>query len=328
MARTLTYAEAILEATAQEMRRDDSVILLGQGVDCDSGLSGTTLGLAEEFGTDRVFDTPLSEEGITGIAIGAALSGLRPIHTHIRIDFLALAMNQLVNIAAKAHYMYGGTMRVPLVVRAFIGGGWGAQHSQGLQSWFAHIPGLKVVTPSTPYDAKGCCLQAIRDNSPVIFIEHSHLYDHTGEVPKRSYTVPFGQAVVRRRGSDATLVGISSMSPLCMEAAAVLETKHGIKCEVIDPVTLAPLDTKTMVRSVRKTGHLVIADTAWTFSGVSAEIAAQVAEAVGAKSNMAIKRVGFPHVPAPNAPNLEKRFQPNAEHIVQATLKTLRMKQR
>lgn len=324
MARTLTFTEAIREATAQEMRRDPSVIVMGQGADYPDGLMGTTEGLVDEFGSSRVFDTPLSEDGMTGIAIGAAFSGLRPIHTHIRIDFLTLAMNQLVNIAAKAHYMYGGQVSVPLVVRASIGGGWGAQHSQGLQSWFAHIPGLIVVTPSTPYDAKGALVQAIRENNPVIFIEHSNVLDHRGEVPRRSYTVPFGKAVVRRRGNDATLVGVSYMSHACLEAAEKLAKDSGVLCEVIDPVTVSPLDAQTIIRSVRKTGKLIIADTAWTACGVSAEIAAKVAESLGAKQRVIIERVGFPAVPAPHSPKLEKRFQPDANSVIKAVRKALK----
>ena len=176
MKRIISYTEAILEATEQEMIRDSSVILLGQGVDYDRGLLGTTKGLVNKFGFRRVFDTPLSEDGMTGISIGAALAGLRPIHTHVRMDFLTLTMNQLINIAAKARYMYGGAVAVPLVIRTLIGDGWGAQHSQGLHSLFVNIPGLKVVAPSTPYEAKGCLIQAIRDNNPVIFVEHFKLY--------------------------------------------------------------------------------------------------------------------------------------------------------
>lgn len=321
--RIISYTEAIREATAQEMRRDSAVVVLGQGVDYDRGLLGTTKGLVNEFGPQRVFDTPLSEDGMTGISIGAALSGLRPIHTHVRMDFLTLTMNQLVNIAAKARYMFGGVVRVPLVIRTLIGDGWGAQHSQGLHSWFAHIPGIKIVAPSTPHDAKGCLIQAIRDNNPVIFIEHFKLYEQKGEVAEKLYVVPFGKAVVRRRGGDVTLVGISYMNVECLRAAEILK-KSGVNCEVIDPVSLAPLDMGTIVRSVRKTGKLIVVDAAWTSCGVSAEISAGVAEALGTKKHLKIERIGFATVPSPNAPALEKHFYPGAEKIARVAFKIVR----
>ncbi|MGE9290376.1 MAG: alpha-ketoacid dehydrogenase subunit beta, partial [Puniceicoccales bacterium] len=321
MARILSFAEAIREATLLEMRRDPSVFVMGQGSDYPDGLKGTTIGLVDEFGPDRVFDTPISEDGMTGVAIGAALSGLRPIHTHLRVDFLTLAMNQITNIAAKTHYMSAGALQVPLVIRAFLGGCWGAQHSQGLHSWFAHIPGLIVVAPSTPYDAKGILIQAIRENNPVVCLEHTSLVDVRGEVPRRSYTVPFGKCAVRRKGSDVTLVGISYMNQACVAAAGILEEEWGVSCEVIDPISVAPLDMKTIIRSVRKTGHLVVADNAWTFCGVSAEISAQVAESLSATRNIRIQRVGFPQVPAPHCPKLEERFQPNVESILKSVRK-------
>lgn len=314
MKRVITYAEAIREAIEQEMTRNASVFLFGLGVDDARGLLGTTKNLVKKFGPKRVFDTPLSEDGMTGIAIGAALSGLRPIHTHVRMDFLMLAMNQLVNIAAKARYMYGGTVSVPLVVRTLIGDGWGAQHSQGLHSLFMHIPGLKIVAPSTPYDAKGLLIQAIRDNNPVIFVEHFRLYTQKGRVPEKSYVVPFGKAVVRREGGDVTLVGISYMNVECLRAAGLLE-KAGIRAEVIDPVSLAPLDIETIIRSVRKTKRLIVADTAWTSCGASAEILSRVVERLGKKKLISVKRVGFAPVPCPTTAALEKYFYPNAESI-------------
>src|SRR5437016_3839561 len=225
------------------MTRDPSVIVLGLGVDDFKGLYGTTRGLQDEFGPERVFDTPLSEDGMTGVAIGAAMAGLRPIHVHIRMDFVLLAMNQIVNMAAKSRYMYGGAVSVPIVVRAVIGRSWGqgAQHSQGLQALFAHIPGLRVVAPSTPHDAKGCLLQSIRDDNPVIFIEHRMLHGLAGHVPIEPYTVPFGKARVLAHGHDATLVGISYMVVECLRAAEQLTTA-GLAVDVIDPITLSPLD--------------------------------------------------------------------------------------
>jgi pyruvate dehydrogenase E1 component beta subunit len=318
--RILSYAEAVREGTEQEMARDSAVILLGQGVDYDRGLLGTTRGLVQRFGPSRVFDTPLAEDGMTGISIGAAMSGLRPIHTHVRMDFLTLCMNQLVNIAAKAHYMFGGSVKVPLVIRTLIGDGWGAQHSQGLHSQFANIPGLKIVAPSTPHDAKGCLAEAVRDDNPVIFIEHFKLYAEQGNVPAQPYTIPFGKSVIRRKGKDITLVGISYANVECLKAAAYLETA-GISAEVIDPVSLAPLDMKTILASVEKTGRLLVVDTAWTGCGLSAEIVAVTAEHFGDRRKLALQRLGFAPVPSPNAPALEKHFYPDAEKIAQTAAK-------
>lgn len=307
------------------MKRNPSVILLGQGVDYDRGLLGTTSGLVEEFGSTRVFDTPLSEDGMTGISIGAAMSGLRPIHTHVRMDFLMLAMNQLINIAAKAHYMFGGHVKVPLVIRTLIGDGWGAQHSQGLHSLLSNIPGLKIVAPSTPYDAKGCLIHAVRDNNPVILIEHFKLYAEKGTVPKKPYVVPFGKAVIRRKGSDVTIVGISYMNIESLKAASYLD-KVGVSAEIIDPVSISPLDMDTIVRSVQKTGRLMVVDTAWTSCGLSAEILARTAEHFGRKNKIAMKRMGFAPVPSPNSHALEKYFYPNAQSIGQEALTLVRGK--
>src|SRR5436309_10952081 len=220
------------------MTRDPSVIVLGLGVDDFKGLYGTTRGLQDEFGTERVFDTPLSEYGMTGVAIGAAMAGLRPIHVHIRMDFVLLAMNQIVNMAAKARYMYGGAVSVPIVVRSIIGRSWGQgpQHSQALHALFMHIPGLRVVAPSTPYDAKGCLIMSIRDDNPVMFIEHRMLHSQVGHVPEESYAVPLGKARVLADGTDVTLVGISWMAVECMRARSYL-AQIGISAEVIDPVS-------------------------------------------------------------------------------------------
>jgi len=318
--RIVSYAEAVREGTEQEMMRDPAVILLGQGVDYDRGLLGTTRGLVQRFGARRVFDTPLAEDGMTGISIGAAMSGLRPIHTHVRMDFLTLCMNQLINIAAKAHYMFGGSVKVPLVIRTLIGDGWGAQHSQGLHSQFVNIPGLKIVAPSTPHDAKGCLAQAVRDDNPVIFIEHFMLYAEMGNVPTPPYTIEFGKAVIRRKGTDITLVGISHANVECLKAAAYLE-KAGVSAEVIDPVSLAPLDMKTILASVEKTGRLLVVDTAWTACGVSAEIVAVAGERFGSRRKLSMRRLGFAPVPSPNAPALEKHFYPDAGKIAQIAAK-------
>jgi acetoin:2,6-dichlorophenolindophenol oxidoreductase subunit beta len=325
MERLLTYADAIREATEQEMARDPSVIVMGLGVDDFRGIYGTTRGLQERFGPGRVSDTPLSEDGMTGVAIGAALSGLRPIHVHIRMDFLLLAMNQLINIAAKSRYMYGGAVSVPIVVRSVIGRSWGqgAQHSQGLHALLAHIPGLKVVAPSTPYDAKGCLIEAIRDDDPVMYVEHRMLHGQKGHVPQEPYTVPLGKARVLARGDDVTLVGISYMALECLRAQRGLEGT-GIHAEVIDPVWLSPLDTETILASVRKTGRLVVVDTAWTSSGLSAEIAARVAERLGGTRRLQIHRMGYAPVSCPTTKNLQDLFYPTVEQIASAAYRLVR----
>jgi len=322
--RILSYPEAIREAIEQEMQRDSSVIVLGQGVDDPKGTLGTTKGLAERFGANRVFDTPLSEDGMTGVAIGAALGGLRPVHVHIRMDFLLLAMNQIVNMAAKMHYMFGGELFVPLVLRSMIGKSWGQgpQHSQSIYPLLMNIPGLKIVAPSTPYDAKGCLIAAIRDDNPVIFIEHRLLYYQKGYVPQAEYSVPFGKARKITEGSDITLVGISQMAIECLRAERHLQ-EAGISAEVIDPVSLSPLDIDTIESSVLKTGKLIVVDNAWTQCGAGAEIISRLIERNKVK-NPAIQRMGFAFVPCPTTPSIEQPFYPDAEKIARAAYGMLR----
>lgn len=319
MERPLSFIEAICEATHQEMEIDPSVIVMGLGVDDPKAILGTTRGLAERFGSQRIFDTPLSEDGMTGVAIGMALAGLRPIHVHIRMDFLLLAMNQLVNVAAKTHYMTGGQETVPLVVRAIIGKSWGqgAQHSQALYSYFMHIPGLKVVAPTTPYDAKGCLIEAIRDNNPVIFIEHRLLHFQKCTVPEQPYVVKPGKARVAVVGEDITLIGISYMQLECLRAQKYLE-EVGIHAEVIDPIWLSPLDTNTILNSVRKTKRLLVADNAWLTCGASAEIITQVVESMQGTCDIQVKRMGFAATTCPTTPNLEDLFYPSARHVASA----------
>jgi len=319
MERILTYAEAICEATEQEMARDSSVIVLGIGVDDFKAIYGTTKGLVEKFGRERVFNTPLSEDAMTGFAIGAALAGLRPIHVHIRMDFVLLAMNQLINIAAKSRYMYGGAVSVPIIVRSIIGRSWGqgAQHSQAFHSYFMHVPGLKVVAPSTPYDAKGCLIQSIRDDNPVMFIEHRMIHYQKGHVPEYEYTMPFGKARVLVEGSDITLVGISHMVVECLRAHRHL-VEVGISAEVIDPISLSPLDMDTIVESVQKTGRLIVVDTAWTSCGASAEIIVRVIERLQGSKEIRLQRMGFEPVTCPTTKNLENLFYPNAQRIASA----------
>jgi acetoin:2,6-dichlorophenolindophenol oxidoreductase subunit beta len=314
--RALRYVDALREAVAQEMERDPSVFVMGLDVDDHKAIQGSTRGLLAQFGPQRVFTTPLSEDAMTGVAIGAAMAGMRPIHVHIRMDFLLLCMNQLINIAAKAHYMYGGSVAVPLVVRSMIGKSWGqgAQHSQGLHALFAHVPGLKVVLPSNAHDAKGLMIAAIRDNNPVIFVEHRLLYGLEAYVPEAPFTVPFGKARITRPGRDITIVGISNMQIEALRAHELL-SETGIDAEVIDPVTLVPLDIETIVASVRRTGTLLVVDNAWTSCGASAEIVAQVIEAIGPRGGIGVKRLGFAPTTCPTTPSLEKLFYPDAATI-------------
>jgi acetoin:2,6-dichlorophenolindophenol oxidoreductase subunit beta len=314
--RRLRYVDALNEAVAQEMARDPRVFLFGLDVDDHKGIQGSTLGLQQRFGPDRVFNTPLSEDAMTGVAIGAAMAGLRPIHVHIRMDFLMLCMNQLVNMAAKAHYMYGGAVKVPLVVRSMIGKSWGqgAQHSQGLQAMFMHVPGLKVVAPSNAHDAKGCLIAAIRDDNPVIFVEHRLLYSTEAAVAEEPYTVPFGQARIMAAGDDITVVGISNMAVECLRARELL-SEVGIAAEVIDPISLVPLDLETIVQSVRRTKRLLVVDNAWTTCGASAEIVTAVIERVGPAVLRSASRMGFAPTTCPTTPSLEREFYPNPSTI-------------
>ncbi len=314
--RLLFFPEAIREALAQEMARDPSVLVFGLDVDDHKGIQGSTLGLAEEFGCQRVFGTPLSEDAMTGMAIGAAMAGMRPVHVHIRMDFLMLCMNQLINMAAKAHYMWGGQIKVPMVVRALIGKSWGQgpQHSQSPYAMFMHVPGLKVVAPSNAYDAKGCLISAIRDNNPVIFVEHRMLYYTDAFVPEEAYETPLGRARVVAEGDDVTLVGVSHMVLECLRARELL-AEVGISAVVIDPVTLAPLDMGTIIDSVRGTGRLLVVDNAWTTCGAGAEILAALGERDDLDSKLVLRRMGFAPTPCPTTPALEKHFYPNAVTI-------------
>ena len=314
--RILSYIDAIREATDQEMERDPSVLVFGLDVDDPKAIQGTTWGLADKYGPERVFGTPLSEDGMTGVAIGMALAGLRPVHVHIRMDFLMLAMNQLINVAAKSRYMYGGQVHVPIVVRSMIGKSWGqgAQHSQGLYSFFMHVPGLKVVAPTNPHDAKGALVQAIRDDDPVMYVEHRILHFQKGPVPQHPYVVPAGRARVTAKGRDITLVGISYMQIECLRARRYLGSV-GIEAEVIDPIWLSPLDTETVADSVRKTGILCVVDSGWVTCGTSAEIVARVVEKLQGVREVRVHRMGFAPVTCPPTPTLEDFFYPNARTI-------------
>lgn len=317
--RRLSYVDAIREATDQEMARDPSVLVFGLDVDDPKAIQGTTRGLLEKYGSSRVFGTPLSEDGMTGAAIGMALAGLRPIHIHIRMDFLMLAMNQLVNVAAKSRYMYGGKVSVPLVVRSMIGKSWGqgAQHSQGLYSFFMHVPGLKVAAPTTPYDAKGCLMAAIRDDNPVLYVEHRILHFQNGPVPANPYTIVPGRARITAAGRDVTLVGISQMQSECLRSRFYLQ-EVGIQAEVIDPIWLSPLDIDTIAKSVEKTGRLLVVDNGWVCCGAGTEIVAQVMERLQGHRAFRMRRMGFASVTCPTTPRLEVLYYPDSRTIAAA----------
>jgi pyruvate/2-oxoglutarate/acetoin dehydrogenase E1 component/TPP-dependent pyruvate/acetoin dehydrogenase alpha subunit len=323
--RSLTYVDALREAADQELACDPSVLVFGLDVDDPKAIQGSTRDLARKYGPERVFGTPLSEDAMTGAAIGMALAGLRPVHVHIRMDFLLLAMNQLVNVAAKYRYMYGGKASVPIVVRSMIGKSWGqgAQHSQGLYSFFMHVPGFKVAAPATPYDAKGCTIAAIRDNNPVMMVEHRLLYYQKGPVPTADYTVMPGKARVTAAGTDVTLVGISYMQIECLRARCYLEDA-GIQAEIIDPIWLMPLDIDTMVRSVRKTGRLCVVDNGWLTCGASAEIITQLVERLQGERAIQVRRLGYAPTTCPTTPPLENLFYPNARTIAAAAYQMVR----
>lgn len=328
MERCLSFAKAILEATDQCIAADTSVYIIGLGVTDPKGVFGTTIGLEGKYGSRRVLDMPVSENGMTGIAIGSAIMGMRPIMTHQRIDFMLLAMDQIINNAAKWHYMFDGKMKVPLVIRLIVGQGWGQgpQHSQSLQAIFAHIPGLKVVMPATPYDAKGLFIESVRDDNPVIFIEHRWLHNITGHVPEEMYTVPIGKAQVYREGRDVTVVASSYMTIESLKAAECL-ARDNISVEVIDLRTLKPLDESTILESLRKTGRLVVVDGAWKTSGFSAEILALAAEKAFSYLCASPQRVTFPDVPSPTAWALANLFFTRACTIVTAVRKIFGLKE-
>lgn len=324
--RELKFFQAINEATDLCMAKDPRVHIMGLGVPDPKGIFGTTAGLAPKYGDLRVMDLPTSENGMTGIAIGAALVGMRPILTHHRLDFALLTMEQIVNQAAKWHYMFGGQTRVPLVIRMLVGRGWGQgpQHSQSLQAWFAHVPGLKVVMPTTPYDAKGLLISSIEDDSPVVFIEHRWLYNISGHVPEGVYRVPLGRGRVVREGQDVTIASLSYMTLESVRAAEML-AKRGVSAEVIDIRTLRPWDEELVLASVRKTGRLLVADTGWKAVGFGAEVLARVAEEALDALKTAPRRVGLPDCPTPTTPALANQFYPRAVHIVDAVAEMLGM---
>lgn len=316
MSRQIKFYQAINEAIDNCMARDPSVFVVGLGIPDPKGVFGTTLGLLPKYGSERVMDMPTSENGMTGIALGSALVGMRPVITHQRIDFALLSMEQIVNQAAKWHYMFGGQSQVPLVIRMIIGRGWGQgpQHSQSLQAWFAHVPGLKVVMPSTPYDAKGLLVSSIEDNNPVIFIEHRWLHNISGFVPEEVFRVPLGKARVVREGSDLTIVTTSYMTLEAIRAADDLE-QYGLKAEIVDVRTLAPLDDETILNSVKKTGRLLVADTGWKNVGFGAEVVARIVEQAFDFLKTPPARVALPDCPTPTTAALADYYYPSSFHI-------------
>lgn len=324
--RIISYTESIREAFSQALENDPATYLMGQGVDDPSGMFGTTIGLQDSYGKERVFDTPLSENGLMGIAVGSAITGMRPIYLHNRPDFLLLTMDQIVNHASKWRFMFGGQGKVPLVIWACIGRGWGsaAQHSQALQGLFMHIPGLRLVMPSTPYDTKGLLLESVADNNPVIILEHRWLFKRRGYVPEELYRVPLGKGVIRRHGKDVTVAGVSQMIIEAQLAAEEL-AKEGIDVEVIDFRTLKPLDKELLFESLSRTGRLVLVDNGWKFGGVNAEISAVVAEEAFNLLRAPIGRVGCPDVPTPAGYTLEEAFYPGASQIKEAVYNVLKI---
>lgn len=318
----IRYIRAITEALREEMARDEAVFVIGEDVGLSGGAFSATRGLLEEFGEKRVKDTPLSESAIAGLALGAATQGLRPVVEIMYMDFLTVCMDQIVNQLAKARYMFGGQHQVAVVIRTPCGGGLyaGPQHSQCLESWFAHVPGLKVVMPATPYDVKGLLKASIRDDNPILFVENKALYGLKGEIPNEEYLIPIGKADVKREGRDVTVVAISRMVHQSLEAARVL-AKEGIEVEVIDLRTISPLDKEMIFKSVEKTSRLVVAHEAVKAFGIGAEISALVSEEMIDCLDAPIIRVGAPFTPVPF--NLEHFYLPNSADVVKAVRKVV-----
>jgi len=325
--RELTYAQALREAMTLEMRRDEDVFLMGEDIGVYGGAFGVTAGMLEEFGPERVRETPISEAAIVGAAAGAAVTGMRPIAEIMFSDFLTIAMDQLVNQAAKMRYMFGGTAKVPMVVRAPAGSGTGAaaQHCQSPEAWFCNVPGLKVVIPSTPADAKGLLTAAIRDDNPVLFLEQKLLYKTTGPVPEGEYIVPLSKAAVHRTGTDITIITYGRMLPMCLKAAEELEARHGISTEVGDPRTLVLLDKETIIASAKKTGRVLIVHEACQTGGFGGELAAVIAESDAFHRLKApIRRYGGLDVPIPYSPGLEARAVPDMDGVIQRAVELVR----
>lgn len=322
--RSITYVGAIHEALSQSMEADPNVFIAGEDVALYGGVFGTSRGLLEKFGAQRVVDTPIAESGLMGLGLGAAATGLRPIIEIMFMDFVGVCMDEIVNQIAKMKYMFGGKATLPITIRTMAGGGMSmaAQHSQNLEAWFCHVPGLKVVMPSGPYEAKGLLIAAIRDDNPVIVVENKLSLGVTGEVPEEMYEIPIGKANIVRPGSNFTLLATGRMVAESMKAAEEL-AGEGIDCEVIDPRTLQPFDTETVVASVRKTHRALVAHEAVRFGGIGAEFAAQIQEEAFDSLDAPVGRVGAPFSPVPFAPNLEKEYIPNAAKIAEGVRRVL-----
>ena len=320
----ITFSTAINEALYEAMKIDPSVICYGLGVTDPKAVFGTTANLEKRFGCERVFDMPTSENAMTGVAIGAALNGIKSVMTHQRIDFFLLAMDQLVNSAAKWHYMFGSQNSIPITIRLIIGRGWGQgpTHSQNLQAWFAHIPGLKVVMPTTPEDAKGLLVSSIFDPNPVVFLEHRWLHNVTGEVPDGDFRLPLGKAKITKSGMDVTIVSMSYMTIEALHAAEYLE-KQGISCEIIDLRTIKPLDWDAVFKSVKKTGRLLALDSGFSTGSVAGEIVARVAIENFSALKVAPARLAMPDVPEPTSPSLTKGFYIRAGNIANKVLEMM-----
>lgn len=323
--RELSYTEAICEALDQAMHQDPSVLVIGEGVPDPKAIFNSTKGLQQTHGNNRVFDMPLSENGMTGICIGAALTGMRPVLVHQRLDFALLSMDQLVNNAAKWSYMFNGQASVPLVVRMIVGRGWGQgpQHSQSLQAMFAQVPGLKVVMPTTPYDAKGMLIAAIEDPNPVLFIEHRWLHNIKEQVPEMMYRVPLDQAQCRLAGKHVTVAAFSYANFEALLAAKTLLSEFGIEIELLDMRSVRPLDVNSVIKSVHKTGHLVVTDTAQKTGSIAGELITEVVQATFGQLKKAPSRVCLPDYPAPSAPSMTEHYYPTAMNLLEAVLSQL-----
>ncbi len=325
----ITYRQALNETLRQEMHRDPNVMLMGEEIGVFEGSYKVTAGLLQEFGAKRVLDTPIAEEGFVGMAAGAAMVGLRPVVEIMTINFSLLAIDQMVNHAAKIHYMFGGQAKVPMVLRTPGGGGvqLAATHSQNFEVWYAYVPGLKVVAPSTPHDARGLLRSAIRDDDPVVFLENLALYNTKGDVPDEAddgdYTIPIGKATIAHEGSDLTLIAYSRMAVLAMDIARRLEAEDGLRIEVVDLRSLRPLDRPTIIESVKKTGRAVVIEEGWLTYGIGAEIAATIQEHAFDYLDAPVRRVAGVEVPLPYAKVLERAALPNDKHLIKAIRETL-----
>lgn len=326
---TMTYRQALNETLRQEMQRDPNVLLMGEEIGAFEGSYKVTAGLLQEFGAKRVIDTPIAEEGFVGMAAGAAMLGLRPVVEIMTINFSLLAIDQMVNHAAKIHYMFGGQAKVPMVMRTPGGGGvqLAATHSQNFEVWYAYVPGLKVVAPSTPYDARGLLRSSIRDDDPVVFLENLALYNTKGELPDaaddQDYTIPIGKAAITREGTDLTIIGYSRMAVLALDVARRLEAEEGLSIEVVDLRSLRPLDRPTIIESVKKTGRAVVIEEGWLTYGTGAEIVATIQEQAFDYLDAPVRRVAGVEVPLPYAKNLERAALPNDKHLIKAIRETL-----